>query len=172
MVGVGVAWASTLSMPYAILAGALPAGKTGIYMGIFNFFIVIPEILAALGFGELLERVLTHDSAVVRLVGGDNRLTVVVLGGLSLAVAAGLCGIVTDPSADRATRRVRSRSAWLKWVAACSERDRVDCLSAEPLRYLIGRPASTSSRSRSTLRSQSCTLRFVVIHFRRTTSTV
>ena len=52
MVGVGLAWASTLSMPYAILAGALPAGKTGIYMGIFNFFIVIPEILAALGFGD------------------------------------------------------------------------------------------------------------------------
>jgi maltose/moltooligosaccharide transporter len=101
MVGVGVAWASTLSMPYAILAGALPAGKTGIYMGIFNFFIVIPEILAALGFGELLERVLTNDSAVVRMVGGDNRLTVVVIGGLSLAVAAALCAIVTDPSADR-----------------------------------------------------------------------
>jgi len=101
MVGVGVAWASTLSMPYAILAGALPAGKTGIYMGIFNFFIVIPEILAALGFGELLERVLTNDSAVVRMMGGDNRLTVVVIGGLSLAVAAALCAIVTDPSADR-----------------------------------------------------------------------
>jgi maltose/moltooligosaccharide transporter len=100
MVGVGVAWASTLSMPYAILAGALPAGKTGIYMGIFNFFIVIPEILAALGFGEILERVLTNDSAVVLMVGGDNRLTVVVIGGLSLAVAAALCAIVTDPSAD------------------------------------------------------------------------
>jgi maltose/moltooligosaccharide transporter len=101
MVGVGVAWASTLSMPYAILTGALPAGKTGIYMGIFNFFIVIPEILAALGFGEILERVLTNDSAVVLMVGGDNRLTVVVIGGLSLAVAAALCAIVTDPSADR-----------------------------------------------------------------------
>ena len=56
MVGVGIAWASTLSMPYAILAGALPAGKTGIYMGIFNFFIVIPEILAALGFGRIMEQ--------------------------------------------------------------------------------------------------------------------
>ncbi|HEX7784905.1 MAG TPA: MFS transporter, partial [Methylomirabilota bacterium] len=58
MVGVGIAWASTLAMPYAILAGALPPGKTGIYMGIFNFFIVIPEILAALGFGTVLERLL------------------------------------------------------------------------------------------------------------------
>ncbi|MDF2696827.1 MAG: major facilitator superfamily transporter, partial [Labilithrix sp.] len=53
MTGVGVAWASTLSMPYAMLAGSLPSGKTGIYMGIFNFFIVIPEIIAALGFGTL-----------------------------------------------------------------------------------------------------------------------
>jgi maltose/moltooligosaccharide transporter len=100
MVGVGVAWASTLAMPYAILAGALPAGKTGIYMGIFNFFIVIPEILAALGFGTLLERLLTDESQLVLLVGGDNRLAVVVIGGLSLAVAAALCTIVIDPSAQ------------------------------------------------------------------------
>ncbi|HMI26362.1 MAG TPA: MFS transporter, partial [Streptosporangiaceae bacterium] len=100
MVGVGVAWASTLSMPYAILAGALPAGKTGIYMGIFNFFIVIPEILAALGFGTILERLLTNESALVLLLGGDNRLTVVVIGGLSLALAAALCTIVIEPEAD------------------------------------------------------------------------
>jgi maltose/moltooligosaccharide transporter len=98
MVGVGIAWASTLAMPYAILAGALPAGKTGIYMGIFNFFIVIPEILAALGFGTLLERLLTDESALVMLVGGDNRLAVVVIGGLSLAVAAALCILVIDPT--------------------------------------------------------------------------
>ncbi len=52
MVGVGIAWASILAMPYAILAGALPAKKMGIYMGIFNFFIVLPQMLAAaiLGF--------------------------------------------------------------------------------------------------------------------------
>jgi maltose/moltooligosaccharide transporter len=99
MVGVGVAWASILSMPYSILAGALPPGKTGIYMGIFNFFIVIPEILAALVFGKVLEKVLTDESTVVLLVGGDNRLTVVVIGGLSLAVAAALCTIVTEPDA-------------------------------------------------------------------------
>ena len=54
MTGVGIAWASTLSMPYAILAGSLPAEKTGVYMGIFNFFIVIPEIvrLARLRLGD------------------------------------------------------------------------------------------------------------------------
>jgi maltose/moltooligosaccharide transporter len=99
MVGVGVAWASVLSMPYAILAGALPSGKTGVYMGIFNFFIVIPEILAALVFGKVMEAFLTDDSALVRLIGGDNRLTAVVIGGLSLAVAAALCTIVIDSAA-------------------------------------------------------------------------
>jgi maltose/moltooligosaccharide transporter len=99
MVGVGVAWASILSMPYSILAGALPPGKTGIYMGIFNFFIVIPEILAALVFGKIMETFLTNESAVVQLLGGDNRLTAVVIGGISLAVAAALCTIVTEPAA-------------------------------------------------------------------------
>ena len=44
MLGVGIAWASILSMPYAILTGALPANKMGYYMGVFNFFIVIPHI--------------------------------------------------------------------------------------------------------------------------------
>ena len=99
MVGVGVAWASILSMPYSILAGALPPGKTGIYMGIFNFFIVIPEIVAALVFGTIMETFLTSESALVQLLGGDNRLTAVVLGGVSLAVAAALCTIVIDPAA-------------------------------------------------------------------------
>jgi maltose/moltooligosaccharide transporter len=77
MVGVGIAWASILSMPYSILAGSLPPGKTGVYMGIFNFFIVIPEILAALGFGLIMSRVLNN-----------NRLAAVVAGGVLLAVAA------------------------------------------------------------------------------------
>jgi len=99
MVGVGVAWASVLSMPYSILAGALPPGKTGIYMGIFNFFIVIPEILAALVFGTVMENFLTNESALVQLLGGDNRLTALVIGGISLAVAAALCSLVTDPAA-------------------------------------------------------------------------
>ncbi len=71
MVGVGIAWASTLSMPYAILAGSLPAGKTGIYMGIFNFFIVIPEIIASLVFGWVMNNLL-----------GNNRLAAVVAGRL------------------------------------------------------------------------------------------
>ena len=104
MVGVGVAWASVLSMPYSILAGALPSEKNGIYMGIFNFFIVIPEILAALVLGKVMETILTDESAVVRLVGGDNRLTAVVFGGISLAVAAALCAFVIEPEETRAGR--------------------------------------------------------------------
>jgi maltose/moltooligosaccharide transporter len=112
MVGVGVAWASILSMPYSILAGALPSGKTGIYMGIFNFFIVIPEILAALVFGKVMETILTEESAVVRLVGGDNRLTAVAFGGISVAVAAALCAFVTEPEETRAGPSSRPPSSW------------------------------------------------------------
>jgi maltose/moltooligosaccharide transporter len=96
MTGVGIAWASILSMPYAILSGCLPEGKTGIYMGIFNFFIVIPEILAALVFGKVMEKVLTNDSAFVKMLGGDNRLTAVVIGGVSLGIAAMLVTIVRE----------------------------------------------------------------------------
>jgi maltose/moltooligosaccharide transporter len=77
MVGVGIAWASTLSMPYSMLANALPPGKTGVYMGIFNFFIVIPEIIASLGFGWVMNHLLDN-----------NRLAAVVAGGAFMAVAA------------------------------------------------------------------------------------
>jgi maltose/moltooligosaccharide transporter len=47
MIGVGMAWASILAMPYAILTSSIPQHKMGVYMGIFNFFIVIPQIMAA-----------------------------------------------------------------------------------------------------------------------------
>ena len=57
MIGIGIAWASILAMPYAILAPALPAGKTGVYMGIFNFFITIPQIINALFSGLILKHV-------------------------------------------------------------------------------------------------------------------
>jgi maltose/moltooligosaccharide transporter len=74
-------------------------------MGIFNFFIVIPEILAALAFGKIMETSLTNESALVQLVGGDNRLTAVVIGGLSLAVAAALCAIVIEPASSPSQAR-------------------------------------------------------------------
>ncbi len=85
MVGVGIAWASILSMPYAILSGALPAARMGVYMGIFNFFIVIPEIIASLTFQPLVKNVF-----------GNNPLYVVMLGGASLLVAALLVTRVRD----------------------------------------------------------------------------
>jgi maltose/moltooligosaccharide transporter len=65
----GIAWASILSMPYAMLAGALPVGRVGVYMGIFNFFIVLPEILAALFFGQLVQKFL-HGNLVHAVMAG------------------------------------------------------------------------------------------------------
>jgi len=56
MFGIGMAWGSILSMPYAILAGSLPAKKTGIYMGIFNFFITIPQIINGIVGGPIVKR--------------------------------------------------------------------------------------------------------------------
>jgi maltose/moltooligosaccharide transporter len=82
MTGVGIAWASILSMPYAMLSGSLPKHKIGIYMGIFNFFIVLPEILASLGFGWLMRNVLNND-----------RLLAVQLGGVLMILAALICFI-------------------------------------------------------------------------------
>lgn len=80
MVGVGFAWASILSMPYAILTGALPAGKMGTYMGIFNFFIVIPQILAASILGSIT-RDLFHGQVILTLVLAGCSL---ILGGISV----------------------------------------------------------------------------------------
>jgi maltose/moltooligosaccharide transporter len=85
MTGVGIAWASTLSMPYAMLAGSLPAERTGLYMGIFNFFIVTPEIVASLGFGWVMNHVL-----------GNNRVSAVICGGVFMLVAALLAQFVEE----------------------------------------------------------------------------
>jgi maltose/moltooligosaccharide transporter len=79
----GVAWASILSMPYAILAGALPPQRMGVYMGIFNFFIVLPEILAALTFGPLVKNYL-----------GGNLVYAVMAGGVFMLIAAALVQLV------------------------------------------------------------------------------
>ena len=80
MTGVGIAWASILSMPYAMLSGVLPEGKIGVYMGIFNFFIVLPEIIASLGFGWIMKNVLHND-----------RLAAVQIGGCLMIIAAIVC---------------------------------------------------------------------------------
>jgi len=79
MAGVGIAWASVLSMPYALLSESLPADRTGVYMGIFNFFIVIPEIVASLFFGWVMLHVLDNDRQAAVVAGGAFLLLAAVL---------------------------------------------------------------------------------------------
>lgn len=95
MFGVGVAWASILSMPYAMLTGALPAKKMGTYMGIFNFFIVLPQILAATILGSITKH----------LFNGEPIYTLI-FGGCSLIVAGFFTLMVHD--ADDPRNRVKS----------------------------------------------------------------
>jgi len=85
MIAVGIAWASTLTMPYAILAGALPPAKMGFYMGVFNFFIVIPQLVATFVMGFIIKDVF-HEQAIYALV----------IGGISMAVGGILNVIVRD----------------------------------------------------------------------------
>ena len=71
MVGVGIAWAAILAMPYAILAGALPADKTGVYMGIFNFTIAAPQIVSGLAAGWILSNIFDNQAIyIIMLAGG------------------------------------------------------------------------------------------------------
>lgn len=85
MIFIGLGWASILSMPYAILSGALPQEKMGVYMGIFNFFIVIPQIVAA-----------TLIGFTVKTFFGDDPIYALVLGGVSMIIAATLTMFVKD----------------------------------------------------------------------------
>jgi maltose/moltooligosaccharide transporter len=98
MIGVGIAWASILSMPYAILSGAIPPERMGVYMGVFNAFIVIPEICASLGFGPVIYLLLGE--------GNPNApLYVVLAGGVFLLIAALCVNFVDDrePQVQRST---------------------------------------------------------------------
>jgi maltose/moltooligosaccharide transporter len=70
MLGVGIAWASILSMPYALLAGALPAHKMGYYMGVFNFFIVIPQMIAATLLGFMVKGLFDGQPIYALFIGG------------------------------------------------------------------------------------------------------
>jgi maltose/moltooligosaccharide transporter len=85
MTGVGIAWASLLTIPYAILSGALPHKKMGVYMGIFNFFLVIPQILAAAILGLL-----------VGTVFNGHAIYAIVLGGAAMILAGVLMMFVKD----------------------------------------------------------------------------
>lgn len=85
MIGVGIAWASILAMPYAILAGSISAKKMGVYMGIFNFFIVIPQIINALIGGPL-----------VRYAYNNEAIFALMISGVSFLIAAALVYKVKD----------------------------------------------------------------------------
>ncbi|KAA3637874.1 MAG: MFS transporter [Bacteroidetes bacterium] len=74
MIGIGIAWASILSMPYAILTGSLPSDKMGYYMGVFNFFIVIPQIVAAAILGFFISRFFEGQAIYAMLLGGVSYL--------------------------------------------------------------------------------------------------
>ena len=93
--GVGIAWASILSMPYAMLSSSLPAARMGVYMGIFNFFIVIPQILVAIVISGVMEN-----------FPQVNRLSAVVFGGICMLAAALLTLLIpTTPVAQRRLQR-------------------------------------------------------------------
>jgi len=85
MIGVGIAWASILSIPYAMLSSSLPAKKMGYYMGIFNFFIVIPQIVAASVLGFLITQFFNSEF-----------IYALVLGGVTMILAGVLCLLVDD----------------------------------------------------------------------------
>ncbi|MBJ6368273.1 MFS transporter [Snuella sedimenti] len=85
MIGVGIAWASILAMPYAILAGSISPKKMGVYMGIFNFFIVMPQIINALIGGPLVKYAYNNQAIFALLISG-----------ISFLIAAALVSKVKD----------------------------------------------------------------------------
>ncbi len=74
MIGVGIAWASILSIPYAMLSGVLPSSKMGYYMGVFNFFIVIPQLVAASILGFLVSKYFNSEPIYALLIGGCSMI--------------------------------------------------------------------------------------------------
>lgn len=87
---VGVAWGSILSLPYAMLSSSIDPKKMGIYMGLFNMFIVIPQIIAAIGGINLLSGIF-----------GNSSIGPMLLAGCSLLLAGCLNILITDPKAIR-----------------------------------------------------------------------
>ncbi len=95
MLGVGIAWAAILSLPYALLAGSVPAEKMGVYMGIFNFFIVIPQLVAASVLGLVLKGLFHNQPINAFAIGGASLL---IAGALTLRVppAAAIAAAAAD----------------------------------------------------------------------------
>ena len=96
MVGIGIAWGSILAMPYAILAGSLPVKKMGVYMGLFNFFITLPQIINGVFGGPMVKR-LFDSQAIYALV----------LAGILMLIAALVVRFVDDKD-DMYKLRVKS----------------------------------------------------------------
>jgi maltose/moltooligosaccharide transporter len=90
MIASGIAWASLLTMPYAILSSAVPHRKMGVYMGMFNLFVVIPQILASAILGLL-----------VRTVFGGHAIYALVLGGVTMILSGVLMMFVKDPKSEK-----------------------------------------------------------------------
>jgi maltose/moltooligosaccharide transporter len=85
MVGIGIAWAAILAMPYAILSRSLPAGRTGVYMGIFNITVVVPQIISGLLTGPLLKYLFN-----------DRAIYMIILAGISMLIASLFVFVVKD----------------------------------------------------------------------------
>jgi maltose/moltooligosaccharide transporter len=96
MIGVGLAWASILAMPYVILSSSIPAGKLGIYMGIFNFFITLPQIVNGL-FG----------GSIVKHLYGGQAIYAIVLAGIFMLCAAVSVIYVYDPASVKSKETSR-----------------------------------------------------------------
>ena len=88
MIGVGIAWASILSLPYALLSDVLPSAKMGVYMGIFNFFIVIPQLIAASVLGLVLREFFDGAGIFGLVIGGV------------LMIVAGFATLLVDRAAE------------------------------------------------------------------------
>lgn len=99
MLGIGMAWAAILSMPYAILAGVLPADKTGVYMGIFNFTIAAPQIVSGLVSGWILSHVFDNNAVYIIMLAGAS----MILGGLSVYFVKDVAADIASTSSDEVT---------------------------------------------------------------------
>lgn len=91
MIGIGIAWAAILAMPYAMLAGSLPADKTGVYMGIFNFTIALPQIISGITAGLILKYVFDNVAS-----------NIIVLAGVSMIIAGCLVFFVKEATSNEA----------------------------------------------------------------------
>ena len=100
MIGVGIAWAAILALPYAILSDSLPASKTGVYMGIFNFTIAAPQIVSGILAGQILRFVFDNEAIYILILAG----VFMILGALSVF-------LVKDPAKQNNTAAVELQEA-------------------------------------------------------------